>query len=42
MVSVISSQAEKYTRDWYKAILPIPLGEMNANENMKQNPGYGM
>lgn len=34
-------KAEVYSRDWFKAILPIPLGEMNTNDNMKQNPGYG-
>ena len=28
--------------DWtfYQIVLPIPKGEMNANPNMKQNPGY--
>jgi len=36
-------QAEVYSRDWFKAILPIPIAEMNANKNpeFKQNPGYG-
>jgi len=34
-------QAESYNRSWYKAILAIPLAEMNANkDNMEQNPGY--
>ena len=29
-----------YNRDYFKAISAIPAYEMNANPNMKQNPGY--
>lgn len=31
----------EYDWNFYRIILPIPKGEMNANPNMKQNPGYG-
>lgn len=31
----------EYDWNFYKIILPIPKKEMDANPNMKQNPGYG-
>lgn len=35
---------ENRTIDWnyYKTIMPIPQSEMNANDNMVQNEGYGL
>ena len=30
----------EYDWNFYQIVLPIPKGEMNANPNMKQNPGY--
>ena len=32
---------EPYDWNFYKIVLPIPTREMKANQNMKQNPGYG-
>lgn len=29
-----------YDRTFYMIVLPIPKREMDANPNMKQNPGY--
>ncbi len=31
----------KYDWNFYMIVLPIPKKEMDANANMKQNPGYG-
>lgn len=38
----MSAESKKFTRDYYKIILPIPKYEMDANPNMRdqQNPGY--
>ncbi|MEZ4996028.1 MAG: RagB/SusD family nutrient uptake outer membrane protein [Bacteroidales bacterium] len=33
-------EVKSYNRDYFHAILPIPRYEMDANENMEQNPGY--
>jgi hypothetical protein len=33
-------EVKSYDRDYFHAILPIPRYEMDANENMEQNPGY--
>ena len=30
----------EYDWNFYQIVLPIPKGEMNANRNMVQNPGY--
>ena len=30
----------EYDWNFYQIVLPIPKGEMNANPNMVQNPGY--
>jgi hypothetical protein len=38
----IQPEAWSFNWDYYKVVLPIPLSEINANENIagKQNPGY--
>lgn len=36
-----NTQYMDYDWDFYKIILPIPKHEINANPNIKQNPGYG-
>ncbi len=38
----LNSEAQQFTRDYFRVILPIPVDEINANENLKaqQNPGY--
>ncbi|MDR3341133.1 MAG: RagB/SusD family nutrient uptake outer membrane protein [Candidatus Symbiothrix sp.] len=38
----IQPEAWSFNWDYYKVVLPIPIAEINANENMKdqQNPGY--
>jgi len=33
-------EVKSYNRNYFHAILPIPRYEMDANENMDQNPGY--
>ena len=38
---VLNKDAQSFTRDDYKAISAIPQSEINANPNIKQNPGYG-
>lgn len=38
----LSEEAKSFDRNFYKIILPIPRTEMNANPNIKQNPGYGL
>ncbi len=30
----------EYDRTFYMIVLPIPKGEIDANPNIKQNPGY--
>lgn len=38
---LISNKDKLYFNwDYYKCVLPIPKAEMDANENMVQNPGY--
>lgn len=41
--SALKEEARSFNRDFYKALLPIPQDELNANPAMKgqQNPGYG-
>lgn len=39
-VSGLIEEVKSYNRDYFHAILPIPRYEMDANENMEQNPGY--
>lgn len=38
---VLNNEVKSYNRDYFKALPPIPQYEMDANPNMKQNPGYG-
>jgi tetratricopeptide (TPR) repeat protein len=33
---------KSYNRDYFHSILPIPKYEMDANQNMEQNPGYSL
>ena len=37
---VLSEEARTFNRDSKKALPLIPVGEINANPNMEQNPGY--
>lgn len=37
----LSKDAQSFNRDYYKAIAAIPQAEINANNNIKQNPHYG-
>jgi hypothetical protein len=39
-VSGLIEEVKSYNRDYFHAILPIPRYEMDANNNMEQNPGY--
>ncbi|HJC96277.1 MAG TPA: RagB/SusD family nutrient uptake outer membrane protein, partial [Candidatus Phocaeicola gallinarum] len=36
----LTEEARSFNRDFYKTLLPVPEYEMNANPEMKQNPGY--
>lgn len=38
--SALTKEAMSYNRTWFKAIAAIPSAEINANPNLKQNPGY--
>ena len=37
---VLSEEARTFNRDSKKALPLIPVGEINANPNIEQNPGY--
>ena len=37
---LIDKDARKFNRDYFKAISAIPQAEINANKEIKQNPGY--
>lgn len=37
----LATDARSFDRSYYKAISAIPQNEINANPNIKQNPGYG-
>lgn len=39
-LSALKDEAKSFDRDYFKTLLAIPKGEMDANPNMKQNPGY--
>ena len=36
----VPDEAMSFDWDYYKVVLPVPLSEMEVNENMIQNPGY--
>ncbi len=39
--SLLTSQTKEFDWNYNLILMPIPSGEMKANPNMKQNPGYG-
>lgn len=39
--SNLTPETKEYNWDFYKIVMPIPSGEINANKNIVQNPGYG-
>jgi len=36
----MSDEKMNFNWDYYRCILPIPISEIDANQNIKQNPGY--
>lgn len=37
----LTDDAKSFDWNYFKIVLPIPRGEIDANSNIKQNPGYG-
>lgn len=37
---VMSDEKKKFNWDYDHCVLPVPVGEIDANPNIKQNPGY--
>ncbi|MDR0371294.1 MAG: RagB/SusD family nutrient uptake outer membrane protein [Prevotellaceae bacterium] len=40
--ALLTPETRKFDQHFEKIVLPIPSGEINANPNIKQNPGYGI
>lgn len=39
--TLLTADTKSFDWNYEKILLPIPVKELNANPNMKQNPGYG-